>query len=366
MQQTVFIIGLGLIGGSLALGLKRNKDVRIIGYDANDHTLRTAKRIGVIDEMAIDMIDGTEFADVIVFATPVSETIRLMHELPKWQLKNEVIVTDTGSTKKEIMKAAISLKDKGITFIGGHPMAGSHKSGVEAARPILFENAYYLLTPFENESNDRIQVLIELLRVTKAKLVQVDAEEHDHMTAVVSHFPHLVAASLVHQLSFENEQYPFTKQLAAGGFRDLTRIASANPIVWRDITLQNRKELTSQLQAWTNEMIKLQELLSYADSSDIENYFTTAKRIRDDLPINTQGAMFSVFDLYVDVPDYPGVISEITGYLAKDHISITNLRIVETREDVFGILVISFQSTDDRMKAVECIAENTTFETYIS
>lgn len=366
MQQTVFIIGLGLIGGSLALGLKRNKEVKIIGYDANAHTLQTAKRISVIDEIAKNIEDGTEFADIIVFATPVSETIRLMNELPKWQLKNEVIITDTGSTKKEIMKAAISLREKGITFIGGHPMAGSHKSGVEAARPILFENAYYLLTPFEEESHERIQVLIDLLQVTKAKLVLVGAEEHDHMTAVVSHFPHLVAASLVHQLSFENEQYPFTKQLAAGGFRDLTRIASANPIVWRDITLQNRKELSTQLQIWTNEMIKLQDLLSYADSSDIEDYFTTAKRIRDDLPINTQGAMFSVFDLYVDVPDYPGVISEITGYLAKDDISITNLRIVETREDVFGILVISFQSTDDRAKAVECIANNTAFETYIS
>ena len=366
MQQTVFIIGLGLIGGSLALGLKRNKDVSIIGYDADDHTLQTAKRISVIDEMVMNIVDGTEIADVIIFATPVSVTIRLMNELPKWRLKEQVIITDTGSTKKEIMKAAVSLKEQGITFIGGHPMAGSHKSGVEAARPILFENAYYLLTPFADESNERIQVLINLLQITKAKLVQVDAEEHDHMTAVVSHFPHLVAASLVHQLSLENEQYPFTKQLAAGGFRDLTRIASANPIVWRDITLQNRKELRDQLLIWTNEMTKLQDLLSYADSSDIEDYFTTAKRVRDELPINAQGAMFSVFDLYVDVPDYPGVISEITGYLAKDSISITNLRIVETREDVFGILVISFQSMGDRAKAVECIANNTVFETYIS
>lgn len=366
MQQTVFIIGLGLIGGSLALGLKRNKDVRIIGYDADGHTLQTAKRISVIDEMVMNIVDGTEIADVIIFATPVSVTIRLMNELPKWRLKEQVIITDTGSTKKEIMKAAISLKEQGITFIGGHPMAGSHKSGVEAARSILFENAYYLLTPFADESNERIQVLSNLLQITKAKLVQVDAEEHDHMTAVVSHFPHLVAASLVHQLSLENEQYPFTKQLAAGGFRDLTRIASANPIVWRDITLQNRKELRDQLQIWTNEMTKLQDLLSYADSSDIEDYFTTAKRVRDELPINAQGAMFSVFDLYVDVPDYPGVISEITGYLAKDSISITNLRIVETREDVFGILVISFQSMGDRAKAVECIANNTVFETYIS
>lgn len=366
MKQTVFIIGLGLIGGSLALGLKRNNDVKVIGYDANTHALRTARRIGVIDEMAVHIKEAAELADIIVFATPVNETIRLMNELSKWRLKEQVIVTDTGSTKNEIMKAALSLKGQGITFIGGHPMAGSHKSGVEAARAHLFENAYYLLTPFPNENKEEVNILKNLLQVTKAKIVQVKAEEHDHMTAVVSHFPHLVAASLVHQLAGENERYPFTKQLAAGGFRDLTRIASSNPIMWRDITVQNRQELSNQLQMWTEEMIKLQNLLLHADEKDIENYFQAAKQVRDELPITAQGAMFTVFDLYVDVPDYPGVISEITGYLAKDRISITNLRIVETRVDVFGILVISFQTIEDRAKAVTCIAKNTTFETYIS
>ncbi|TQR19770.1 prephenate dehydrogenase [Psychrobacillus vulpis] len=365
MKQTVLIIGLGLIGGSLALGLKRHTDVSIIGYDASDQTLRTAKRIGVIDEMAVQMEDASELADIIIFATPVNETIRLIKEMPSWQLKKNVIVTDTGSTKKEIMKAAQILKEAGITFIGGHPMAGSHKSGVEAARAHLFENAFYMLTPFENENKEEAKVLSDLLHVTKAKVVQVNAEEHDHMTAVVSHFPHLVAASLVHQLAVENESFPFTKQLAAGGFRDLTRIASSNPIMWRDITVQNRAELSNQLQVWLEEMKRLQNLLLHSDAEDIEQYFSTAKQVRDELPIS-KGAMFAVHDLYVDVPDYPGVISEITGYLANDHISITNLRIIETREDIFGILVISFQTIDDREKAVECIAKNTTFETYIS
>lgn len=366
MKQTVFIIGLGLIGGSLALGLKRNEAVSIIGYDADGHTLRTAKRIGVIDEIAVHIKDASELADVIIFATPVNETIRLIQEMPSWQLKGNVIVTDTGSTKKEIMKAAFILQEEGITFIGGHPMAGSHKSGVEASRAHLFENAYYMLTPFENEHKEEVKILSDLLQVTKAKIVQVNAEEHDHMTAVVSHFPHLIAASLVHQLAGENKQYPFTRQLAAGGFRDLTRIASANPIMWRDITVQNRNELSNQLQMWTEEMIRLQNLLLYADAEQIEAYFSTAKQVRDELPITTQGAMFTVFDLYVDVPDYPGVISEVIGYLAKDNISITNIRIIETREDIFGILVISFQTMDDRAKASRCIAKNTSFETYIS
>ncbi len=366
MKQTILIIGLGLIGGSLALGLKRNKDVSIIGYDADSHTLRTAKRIAVIDEMAMQIKDATEFADIIIFATPVNETIRLMNEMSNWQLKDQVIVTDTGSTKNEIMNAAIQLKEAGITFVGGHPMAGSHKSGVEAARAHLFENAYYMLTPFDDENEEKVEVLSDLLQVTKAKIVQVNAKEHDHMTAVVSHFPHLIAASLVHQLAGENKAFPFTKQLAAGGFRDLTRIASSNPVMWRDITVQNRNELSNQLNMWTNEMIRLQNLLLHADAEDIEAYFSTAKQVRDELPITTQGAMFAVYDLYVDVPDYSGVISEVIGYLAKDNINITNLRIVETREDIFGILVISFQTMDDRAKAVTCIAQNTTFETYIS
>lgn len=362
----MFVIGLGLIGGSLALALKRNRDITIIGYDAHEKTLQTAGRIGVIDEMASSMHEASREADVIIFATPVNETIRLMKELPHWPLKETVIVTDTGSTKREIMEAALTLQVEGITFIGGHPMAGSHKSGVEAARAHLFENAYYMLTPFSDKDEKETKVLADLLQVTKAKIVQVSATEHDHMTAVVSHFPHLVAASLVHQLSSENETFPFTKQLAAGGFRDLTRIASSNPIMWRDITVQNRAELSQQLHMWSKEMARLEQLLSNGQAEEIEAYFATAKQVRDELPISTQGAMYSSFDLYVDVPDYPGVISEITGYLAQDLISITNLRIVETREDVFGILVISFQTVEDRAKAVQCLVKNTSFETYIS
>lgn len=365
MKKNILIVGLGLIGGSLALGLKRRDDLTIVGYDTNAQSLSTAKKLGVIDEIASTMEDSAKQADIIVFATPVSITINLMRLLPAWQLKNNVIVTDTGSTKNEIMHAAITLKENGITFIGGHPMAGSHKSGVGAARAHLFENAYYLITPFKDEKKENIEFLKEILKVTKAKLVEISSLDHDHMTATVSHFPHLIAASLVHQLSEENKSFPFTKQLAAGGFRDITRIASSNPVMWRDITMQNRQEISNQLQMWIEEMHCLKQLLDNADPNDIEDYFAQAKQIRDELPI-AQGALYTVYDLYVDVPDYAGVISEVIGYLAKEHISITNLRIVETREDVFGILVISFQTMEDRAQAVKCIAAHTSFETYIA
>ncbi|HEY4623808.1 MAG TPA: prephenate dehydrogenase, partial [Solibacillus sp.] len=242
---------------------------------------------------------------------------------------------------------------------------GSHKSGISAAKPYLLENAYYMLTPNEGEEIEKLAALDSLLKFTLGKMVVVDAKAHDHMTAVVSHFPHIIAASLVHQLNFEKKTYPMTSSLAAGGFRDITRIASSNPALWRDITLQNRKELVGQLDTWLNEMGRVRDLLDAGDAEAVESYFSEARNVRDSLPV-ANGALYMPYDLYVDIPDYPGVISEVTGYLAEDNISITNIRIVETRVDVFGILVISFQTNDDRERAAKCIEHKAKFETYIS
>ncbi len=365
MTRNVLVIGLGLIGGSIALALQKAPQTKIYGYDALPQTRELAKTLKVVHEIVENPIEVADKMDFIIFGTPVSATLKWMEQLKDWVLKKDVIVSDTGSTKALIMKKAEELKGMGITFIGGHPMAGSHKSGVTAAKPYLFENAYYMLTPFENESAKNIEKLDNLLKYTLGKLVKVDAIEHDHMTAVVSHFPHIVAASLVHQLQLENAQLPMTRSLAAGGFRDITRIASSNPILWRDITIQNRGELIDQLNQWMAEMGRVKSLLEDGNVDMIEQYFAVAKEVRDALPTSS-GALFVPYDLYVDIPDYPGVISEVTGYLAEDNISITNIRIVETREDVFGILVISFSSADDRERAAKCIARRANFETYIS
>lgn len=365
MIRNVLVIGLGLIGGSLALALQKSPQIRVSGYDLSEKTREMAKTLNVVHEVVEDVKEAAKKADFIVFGTPVNATIRWMDELKHWPLKKNVIITDTGSTKGLIMKKAEELREQGIVFIGGHPMAGSHKSGIAAAKPYLFENAYYILTPFEDEDGNNVIALQELLKYTLAKFVKLNAEEHDHMTAVVSHFPHLVAASLVHQLDEENKKYPMTGMLAAGGFRDITRIASSNPMIWRDITLQNREELIGQMDAWIQEMQRVKKILMENDDESIEEYFRKAKTVRDALPIST-GAFYTTYDLYVDIPDYPGVISEITGYLAEEKISITNIRVVETREDVFGILVISFQNEKDREKAMKCIRSHTNFEVHVS
>lgn len=364
-MKNVLVIGLGLIGGSVALALQKSPQTKIFGYDALPQTRALAETLKVVHEVVECPEDVVEKMDFIIFGTPVSATLQWMDKLKQWNLKDTVIVSDTGSTKALIMEKAAELREAGITFIGGHPMAGSHKSGVTAAKPYLFENAYYMLTPLTGEAEAKIEELEELLKYTIGKLVRVDASEHDHMTAVVSHFPHIVAASLVHQLQLENAQLPMTRTLAAGGFRDITRIASSNPILWRDITMQNQRELVDQLDQWLAEMHRVKSLLVDGDASMIEQYFAVAKEVRDALP-TSMGALYVPFDLYVDIPDYPGVLSEVTGYLAEDNISITNLRIVETREDVFGILVISFSNEEDRERARKCIARRANFETYIS
>jgi prephenate dehydrogenase len=366
LKGTVFVIGLGLIGGSLALCIKKeHKQATIIGYDINSEQARLAKMLGVIDEIAGNIQDGAIDASLIIIAAPVNDTKDVIQVLSGLALNQEVIVTDTGSTKRKIVGSASILKHRGITFIGGHPMAGSHKSGVSAAKEILFENAFYLLTPEEHIESKHLERLKEWLVSTNAKFITTTPENHDYLTGIVSHFPHIIAASIVHQTEKLSVDESLIPRLAAGGFRDITRIASSSPEMWKDILLQNREILIELLVQWLEEMNEVKTLLENKNGGAIFDYFKQAKQFRDGLPQKEKGAIPSFYDLFVDVPDYPGVISEITGFLAKEKISITNIRILETREDINGILVISFQTEEDRQRAEKCIDTYSNYATSI-
>ncbi|MDR7238670.1 prephenate dehydrogenase [Neobacillus drentensis] len=366
MKGRVFVIGLGLIGGSLALCIKKeHEDATIIGFDINSEQARLAKMLGVIDEIAENIYSGAMDADLIIISAPVNETEEIIQFLATLPLNPEVIVTDTGSTKSKIVGSAKILENRGITFIGGHPMAGSHKSGVSAAKEILFENAFYLLTPQEHIENTKVELLITWLKGTHAKFLTITPKNHDYLTGIVSHFPHIIAASIVRQTEKLAEEESLIPRLAAGGFRDITRIASSSPVMWKDILLHNREILIELLDQWQEEMNNVKTMLENENSSDIYNYFQQAKQYRDGLPMKEKGAIPAFYDLFVDIPDYPGVISEITGYLAKEAISITNIRILETREDIIGVLVISFQTEEDRQKAERCIGTYSNYATSI-
>jgi prephenate dehydrogenase len=362
MKKTILIVGLGLIGSSLALCIKRaHPQVKIIGLDQQKSSEDFALKRNLIDEKAESLEQAAVTADVILLSSPVKSLIQQLHTLSHLSLKETVVISDVGSTKLEVVTMAAQL---GLTnFIGGHPMAGSHKSGVTAADENLFENAYYILTP-NQVKQELVAAMKELLKGTRAKFVVLSAEEHDQITGMLSHLPHIIAAGLVNQSKEFNEDYPRSRQLAAGGFRDITRIASSDPQMWTDILLSNKEVLLALLHSWQAEMQQVAEWLKNEDQAAIHQFFYAAKETRNQMPVHKEGAIPAFYDLFVDVPDQPGVIAEVTGLLGKAEVSLTNVKILETREDIQGILQLSFKRQRDMEKAKQQIEEQTSYVCY--
>ncbi|WP_025026774.1 prephenate dehydrogenase [Caldalkalibacillus mannanilyticus] len=357
----VSMIGIGLIGGSIALSLKKQygQQIQIKGFDNQTSQLHLAESLGVIDQAALRMEDVIKGADVIFLCTPVQVLCELLEKvMASPYLKIGAIITDVGSTKEQIVRLSneIGGSSNGV-FIGGHPMAGSHKSGVEAAHDRLFENAYYVLTPDHQIDAQKVAMLEELLLSTQAKIVKMAPAEHDQIVGAISHFPHLIASSLVEQVHHYHEENEWYLRLAAGGFRDITRIASSNPRMWRDIILSNKSHLLKQMEDWQAKMEQVKDMIATGDASQIEHFFAHAKQVRDGLPERTKGAIPSFYDLYVDVPDHPGVIGQVTTLLGEKKISITNLEILETREDIMGVLRLSFRHEEDLEEAKNIMSQ---------
>lgn len=342
--KSVLVIGTGLIGGSLALNIKAEyPDIQITALEQNSDSLQAALAAGAVDKSGVHFRVEALRNDVIIFCTPVKETISFIKELETLDLKQPVLVTDVGSTKAEIVAAARELKQPLIEFVGGHPMAGSHKSGFIAADVDLFENAYYVLTPTPSVTTERVGTLKKLLRHTRAKFLEMDALEHDKVTGIVSHLPHVIASGLVAQRDSFKESLPATNLLAAGGFRDITRIASSDPKMWTDILLSNQKVLVEQLDLWQERMSEVKEWLITENQPAIFDFFASGKQSRDALPQQKTGAIPAFNDLFVELPDYAGEIAKITQILAGEDLSLTNLKILENREDIFGTLQLSFK-----------------------
>ena len=240
-KKTIYIAGLGLIGGSLALGIKRDHpDYEILGYNRSDYSRNIALERGIVDRATGDFKEFAPLADVIILAVPIKQTMAYLKELADLDLKDNVIITDAGSTKREIVEAAERyLTGKNVQFVGSHPMAGSHKSGAIAADVTLFENAYYIFTPTSLTRETTIPELKDILSGLKSRYVEIDAAEHDRVTSQISHFPHLLASGLMEQAADYAQAHEMTNHFAAGGFRDMTRIAESEPGMWASILMTN-------------------------------------------------------------------------------------------------------------------------------
>lgn len=358
MKQTIVVAGLGLIGGSLAKSMIKSKENTIIGYDTDKETLEYALKHQIIDRSYNSFTQAVQQADIVILAAPISKTIQLMKQLNDIPLEHDIIVSDVSSVKGSIIQAANELTNEQITFIGGHPMAGSHKNGVYAAKSHLFENAIYVLTPTSKCSDEKVNILKEVLKPTKSKFVILEPEEHDEMTSVVSHFPHLIASSLVHQAKKWEERHTYLPELAAGGFRDITRIASSNPKMWQDIFQHNGSKMSQLLEEWIAEMSSLKEALDNNHKESMITYLNQAKQYRDGLNRTKKGAIRSFYDLYVDIKDQPGALAMVVQMLAVTGISITNIRILEIRDNIDGALRLSVTTKEAQIKGYELLQKH--------
>jgi len=362
-KKKITILGVGLIGGSLAINFRNSGQYEVIGYDVREGQLQMAEKLGVIDQGTTNLQEAVKDADYIFLSAPVGQLYELLDQFTQLDFKQSVIISDTGSTKGKLVDYAAKFQQQGAYFIGGHPMAGSHKSGVSAAHERLFENAFYVLTPASNTPQSVVEELMDVLRFTRAKLIQMDPFEHDQVVGAISHFPHIIAALLANQVAEYSEKNPWYYRLAAGGFRDITRIASSNPEMWRDILIHNRQVMIDLAEDWKQGFDQIIEMVETLDDQKIEDFFKTARDFRNQLPEKGKGALNPLYDLFVDIPDHPGIIGRVTTLLGQAEISITNLQILEIREDIMGALRITFRNETDLERATELL-ENDGYHVY--
>ena len=281
MLKKLVVCGVGLIGGSFALGLKAAGKVEsVLGLGRTRGPLEEACRLGVIDRIADGWADALAGAELVLLATPVGQMEAVFTALAP-HLGPGTIITDGGSTKTDVVAAArAGLGNKIGQFIPGHPIAGAEKSGVAAAKPDLYADRRVVLTPLAENSPADVARLQSIWEACGAKVSRLAPEEHDRVFAAVSHLPHLLAFALVHDFA----QRPNSDQLfgfAAGGFRDFTRIASSHPEMWRDICVANRGALLQELDAYMLELMRTRVLLAGADAAGLESLFSTARARRD-------------------------------------------------------------------------------------
>ena len=366
MAKTIYIAGLGLIGASMALGIKRDHpDYEILGYNRSQASRDIALERGIIDRATDDFASFAPLADVIILTLPIKQTIAFIQELAGLNLKEGVIISDAASTKAAIVEVAEEyLAGKSIRFVGAHPMAGSHKTGAASADVNLFENAYYIFTPSSLTSSDTLEEMKDLLSGLHARFIEIDAKEHDRVTSQISHFPHILASGLMEQTAVYAQEHEMTRRFAAGGVRDMTRIAESEPGMWTSILLSNRETILERIEDFKDRLDEIGQAISKGEEEQIWNFFNQAREQRQAMEIHKRGGVDSSYDLYVDVPDEEDVILRILELLRGT--SLVNIHInEENREDIHGILQISFKNAQDLERAERLITENTDYTVVI-
>lgn len=353
-QLTCGFIGLGLIGGSIARAFRQHfSDTIIVAYDVNHESLKLAKEEGIVDVIAEGIDDNFRTCDYLFLCAPVQKNDSNLKSVKK-VLSQNCVLTDVGSVKTGIHE---TVRQAGLEdhFIGGHPMAGSERVGFVNSKASLLENAYYILTPSPTISPDKVEGFRHLVAELGAIPLILDCERHDYVTAAISHLPHVVASSLVNLIRESDSDEGIMRMIAAGGFKDITRIASSSPVMWQQICLTNKENISELLSRYIATLTDFKEAIDQSDADGLYQRFDEARIYRDSFANASSGPIKRSFSINVDIADRAGALAHIVTLLAEQDLSIKNIAISHNRETEDGVLRIEFYQESSMEEGAELL-----------
>ena len=347
-------IGLGLIGGSIAKALRTHmSNLTITAYDINAQSLTAAFNEGVVAVIADHIDERFESCDYIFLCAPVQKNDSNLESV-KAVINADCILTDVGSVKTDIHEH-IAAAGLNCQFIGGHPMAGSERFGYINSKASLLENAYYILTPTENTLPEKLTEYQSLVRAMGAIPLVLNYKQHDYVTAAISHLPHVIAASLVNLVHDSDSEEGIMKMIAAGGFKDITRIASSSAGMWQQICLTNKGNISTLLQDYIQALTSIKKEIDTGNGTRLYDFFDNARAYRDSFVNVSSGPIKRCYEFTVDIADQAGALASITTILAANGVSIKNIGITHNREVQAGALRLEFEDEKSAEKAKELL-----------
>lgn len=361
--QRVAVVGCGLIGGSFALASRRLEEVeRVVVTDRDPRVRDAARTREAADEVAIGIDRAVRDADLVLLAVPV-EAIPEVARAVIGSVRQDVVITDVGSVKTQVVQEIESFLDEygnfrgsSIHFLGGHPMCGSEEAGLAGADPALFRGATWVLTPTPTSDAEVFNALAAHIRALGARVLAIDPATHDRIVAVASHLPQILASTLADEAgSAARSSGDGVLAVTAGGFRDLTRIAASDPDLWAGILAHNRAAVTDALESFQHRLADFHRAVREGDWSTVRHRLAEGRAARRRLPTGERAT--ELVDVVVPIPDRPGMLAEVTTVLGTAGINIEDVGIRPAGEDARGALVLAVAGRSTAARARDLLAE---------
>ncbi len=358
LPKKIGLIGLGHIGGSVAKTIHRiHPAITLIAYDPCAETLQAALAEGVISVGCNGVTEEFADCDYIYLCAPVLHNNDYIKKLSSL-ISAGTILTDVGSVKTRIHESIAAEPALEKRFIGGHPMCGTEHTGYAHSTAYMLENAYYMLTPSESVSHSKVMEFKSFIESIGALPMVLDYKKHDFSVGSISHLPTIIASTLVNLVKDLDDEEETLRTIAAGGFKDITRVASSDPTMWENICTANKGQIIELIDAFVAAIEQTRDTIADGAQAEIREFFSTAKEYRDSFHVAGRGALRSIYRLFLDLIDEAGGIATVATILATNAISIKNIGIIHNREFQQGVLQVEFYDQASLDKAVALLSRH--------